>query len=88
MHAEYSHTYPKLTCARLRMCHRNDDSAQPRNRSTATDPFPLLRVGSGDEITFIAEFVHTSTRARARAITDCVNGEGPGSEATAMCVCS
>ena len=25
------------------------DSAQPRNRSTVTDPFPLLRAGSGDE---------------------------------------
>ena len=49
MHAEYSHTYQKLTCARLRNCHRNDDSAQPRNRSIVTDPFPLLRMGSGDE---------------------------------------
>ena len=42
MHAEYSHTYPKLTCARLRKCHRNDDSAQPRNRSTVTRPFSSL----------------------------------------------
>ena len=25
------------------------DSAQLRNRSTVTDPFPLLRAGSGDE---------------------------------------
>ena len=40
----------KLTCAQLRKCHRNDNSAQPRNRSTVTRPFSSLEgVGSGDE---------------------------------------
>ena len=36
------------------------DSAQPRNRSTVTDPFPLLRAGSGDETTWTGSSLVTS----------------------------
>ena len=46
------------------------DSAQPRNRSTVTDPFPLLRAGSGDETTKngLGPRLNARTRAARRSI--------------------